>query len=339
MLARLATTLLLIALLSGCVESADPGTDSVDPGSPPAGTSQTASSNEPAKADEASPGSAHGSPSRAESAVTVSRDGTKFVARKTVTLSNGFGGATQATVGLKTVNGDVDAADWTQSGYRTVASLSARADTEQQARDNLARLDVVHTDKLASGRLTLSTLIQFPPNVQGLAGDLAASLPAKPSYILSLESTNGDLDVDGLGGSSVSARTTNGGIGLAASFNSVVADTTNGGVGLDGTFNRGDVGTTNGDVTGTVRTTASGSWDVETTNGDIDLDFEGGPDHGFDVSGSCTNGSVDLDVAGSEAVGTQSRTSKHVRSSGFSGKAVQVTVDLSTTNADVSLTA
>ncbi len=336
MLARLATALLLIALLSGCVE------DGLDPVSGDAGDAPSnIPSGEPAAGDDAGTAATHGQPQRTESDVTVTREGGdgKYVARKTVTLRNDFGGASSSSLSLKTVNGGVTVGAWDDGGYRTIASLSARADTEEAARANLARLSVAHSDKLAAGKLTLSTTIQFPANVQGLGGSLQSDVPEEPAYFLSMQTTNGGLLAGGIGGPSASAKTTNGGIELAASFNSVVADTSNGGVRLVGTFNRGDVSTSNGGVSGSIRSTASGSWDVSTTNGLIALSFDGGSDHGYDASGSCTNGSVDLDVEGGEAVGTQSRTSKHVRTSGFASKAVQVTLDLSTTNGDVELSA
>ena len=335
-LVRPVSLLLLIALLSGCVEMGDPSVDS-------AGPEGEAPSEIPSGQPETSPATVqdavqHGSAAREESAVTVSREGDRYVARKTVTLSNDFGGASQASVALKTVNGAVSAEAWSEAGYRTVAKLSARAATEQEARSNLAKMDVTHSDRLAAGKLTLATAITFPSNVNNLAGSLESSLPGKPAYVLDLATTNGVVDVGGLGGPSVAARTTNGAIGLQASFNSVIASTDNGAVELDGTFNRGDIDVTNGAVRGSVRSTASGSWDVDTVNGEVDLAFSG-DGVGYDAEGSCSNGSVSLAFPGAEAVGSQTRTSKHVRTTGFASKAIQVSIDASTVNGDVELSA
>ena len=323
--------LLLTALLSGCVAEADDGIGHAD-GSAPAGIP----AGEPAEGDGAGTAATHGQADRTDSDVTVTREGSQYVARKTVTLTNDFGGASHATMTLKTVNGGVEANAWDDGGYRTVARLSARATSEQEARDNLARLKVTHTDQLSNGRLTLSTVIAFPANVNNLGGSLESDVPREPSYILNLATTNGGIGVGGLGGSSVAADTTNGGIDLQSSFNSVTLTTSNGGVVLDGTFNRGTVDTTNGGISGDIRSTASGSWDLETTNGGIDVDFDA-TGAGYDAEGSCTNGGIDLSFPGAEAVGTQSRTEKLVRTGGFSSKAIQVTIDASTTNGDVEL--
>ncbi|MFP5304808.1 MAG: hypothetical protein ACLGI7_03155 [Gammaproteobacteria bacterium] len=58
---------------------------------------------------------------------------------------------------------------------------------------------------------------------------------------------------------------------------------------------------------------------------------------GFDLSGATTNGRVSIDVDGTEAVGTQSETSAHRRTPDYDSRAVQIAVEASTTNGNVSI--
>lgn len=288
--------------------------------------------------DNAGTPSSHGEPAREESAVTVTRDGSQYVARKTVTLSNDFGGASAADVTLKTVNGGASAKSWSQGGYESLVSLTGRAPTEQQARDALAKMSVVHSDKLGSGRLTLSTEVKFPSTfgqqVSGQAS-IVLSTPPQPSYVLILKTVNGAVSSAGLGGSSISAQTTNGAVDVAGAFNSVTAGADNGGIDLAGKANSVKASTSNGRIEASLEPTASGSYRFTTVNGGIDVELRGSG--AFDVEAGCVNGGVSIDLAGGEAVGSQSGKHKHVRSTGYDAAAVKVTVDADTVNGSIDI--
>lgn len=311
MRARPAIALLLVALLSGCV--AEDGTPIGDaPGDIPAGEAPAGTN--------AGSAASHGSPQRTESDVTVTSNGGNHQARKTVTITNDFGGATAADVSLSTHVGGVSAADWGEGGYKVVATLSASGDTEQEARSRLAQMKVTHSESLSNGRLVLRTDIPSGPG----GGGISVHLPPEPSYRLTMGAGTGGLAVEGLGGSVLTMDTGTGGIVAAGAFNTATLSADTGGIELEGTYNTLRVLTDVGGVSGTVTASASGTHTYDVGTGGIDVRLTGGADHGYDVEASVGTGSVDIDLDDGTDVGTQSRTHKHVRTAGYDAKAVRV---------------
>lgn len=318
-------SLVAFAALSGCAGTGADVPDGIPAGSVPTGPN--AGSSGP-----------HGTPTRDESGVTVKQDGSMYTATKTVTFANDFGGAAQADVSLSTQNGGLSARPWSEGGYKDLATLQGRGPTEQAARDALGKLSVTHDDKVASGRLTLQTQGHFPssfPNQESGSINIALSTPAQPAYRITAGSTNGGITVDGLGGPSIAAHTTNGGIEEAGAFNTVSATSTNGGIELSGIANSVTAHTDNGGLVADLKATSSGSYTFGTTNGGIDLTLGGKA--AYDATADTVNGG--LSMHGGSAVGSQTRTHKHVQSDGYDSAAVKVVVKASTTNGgiDVSL--
>lgn len=342
MVARVLPALLLLLtafLASGCVTEEDPPAE--DSGDATSGDDAQAGGSAPTPTPAATTGTAnagtHGQFKRTESAVTVRQDGSQYVATKTVTLTNGASGASAIDLALDTINGGIDVAPSGTSGYEVVATLQGRASSEQAARDTLAKLKVVHEDRLASGRLTLDTEIQFPSQSNGLAGSLKARVPAAPDLRVTADTSNGGVAVSGLSGPAATLSTTNGGISLAGDFTTATLSTSNGGIDVDGAVNILRATTTNGDIDGSVAPTASGTMTLETTNGLIDLVLEGGADHGFDATADTSNGLTEITLDDGSPVGSQSRTHKQVRTDGYDGKAVRVKVTASTTNGGIDI--
>ncbi len=60
-----------------------------------------------------------------------------------------------------------------------------------------------------------------------------------------------------------------------------------------------------------------------------------GGGRGYDVSADTVNGGISLGLSGAEPVGEQTRTSKHVRTDGFSGADIQTTVTVETVNGGI----
>lgn len=318
----------LLASLVGAGCIGEGGGSAVVPDGIPAGEAPTGAN--------AGDSASHGQPQRADSAVTVTRDGSQYVAQQVVTVTNDFGGAALADVALETVNGGVTAKSWTQGGYESKVTLQGRAPTEQQARDALAKMTVVHDDRLASDRLTLSTEVRFPSsfgsNVNGQAS-IVLSVPPQPSYRLTLDSVNGGVGSAGLGGSSVSAHTTNGGVDVSGAFNSLTAGTTSGSIDLEGRANSVRAVTDNGAIDVRLEPTASGSYALETINGAIEATLVG--PGAFDVEAGAVNGAVSVDLDGGEDVGSQSRTHKHVRSAGYDAAPIRLEVSAETVNGSI----
>jgi hypothetical protein len=326
----LAVVALLASLLSGCLAD-DPSLDGIPEGRPASGVN-------------AGTPSTHGTPERVESAVSVQSPGllggNQYVASKTITITNDFGGARQATVSLSTGAGGVTTSAWGEGGYKLVALLQARASTEAEARRQLEAMALVHTDRLSGSTLELASSVRTPSNPpQGVShsGTLTQSLPREPAYRISLDAGSGGATSQGLGGPSITADTGSGGIRIDGSFARLVADAGSGGIDLQGTANQVEVDTGSGGVSARLCPGASGTWSFDTGSGGIDLTIVRGAGDAFDVEASAGSGNVDIRLSDGQAVGTQRSNHGHVRSNGYANAAVQVGVQASAGSGSITI--
>ena len=287
----------------------------------------------------------HGTAQRSDGDVQIGNDGDEFVARQIVSIANDFGGASNATVALKTDNGDVANCVRPGGGYRVAALLEGRGASEQEARDALATMVVNHSDSLSAGTLHLSTTVQFnnpsgggggsgscinvPPVVVGCDSNggsnqelhrratILAGLPSTASYALDNSTGNGEAVAIGFNGSS--AKLTSG----------------NGEIALDGNWGQSTLDTGNGEVFLRLGTARSGTHNVTTDNGEIDVELAITGSPGFDLSASTGNGEAVIDVPGTEPVGEQTQTSAHKRTPDYASRAVQIGVTANSGNQDV----
>lgn len=323
MVALRIVALLLVVSLSGCVVSEDGADQSpVTGGSPPSGSN-------------AGSAALHGTPKRTEGGVTVTRQGDQYVATKTVTFTNDFGGAAGAVVELTTKAGGIDVESGSGGGYRIVATLRSHASTDAAARNGLERLSVTHSDKLGSN-LALATTVHFPSNANGLSGGISASFPTAPAYRLDLDTNSGGIDVADLRGPLVDAQTSSGGIDLDGTFDVVKARASSGGISLRGKAGDVDAVTGSGGVDGELAPLRTGTWHFEAGSGGVEVGLERG-NAGFDVEARATSGSVDVDMRSTEEVGSQSAKHVHVRTTNFSSASMKVTVTAETGSGGVSV--
>jgi hypothetical protein len=252
--------------------------------------------------------------SLAQGAVSVRPDGNRFRAERTDVMPIEV---SVSSTDVETVNGDV--LQLSDEMPRIEARLWARGATEQEARDRLETLFVQfqsEPDLVAHVRTTLVDGDAWSHMGASVDARLAAGTRLSAS---SLATVNGNVRTQDVPVGSLVQHSTNGDLVAAASANSWTARTTNGGI-------RGDLAAPD----------ASGSFELRTTNGQISLRLQQSGNHGVDAEASTTNGQVGLAFAGAEPVGSQSRTSAHVRTTGYDGKAVQTGISMRTTNGDVS---
>lgn len=319
--------LLLVALTAGCL---DPGPTPSDPlaASIPDG-------------ERAGSPSTHGGAEPDESAVSVSREGSRWVARQTITLSNDFGGASHSKFTLDTLNGDVRVGVASDGGYEVVANLHGAGDTEAQARHALDDLRYSSTDSLGGSTLTVSVRIarassQPLPLTESNGASIAAKLPPEPGHAITADSSNGGITVTGLHGTNLVVDSSNGDLSVSGAFADVVADTSNGAIGLSGTFNTVVADTSNGAITATVRATRSGSLSFSSSNGAIRVTLEAGADRAFDAAGDTSNGQVTIDLGDAQA---SDEDEASARSPAYGDRPIQVEVDAETSNGGITITA
>lgn len=282
----------------------------------------------------------HGNHQRAESDVTITRQGDQYVATRTITLTNDFGGAANAVLKLTTKVGGVTAKAWDSGGYEIKATLQGRGDTEQEARTRLSTLNVIHSDRLGAGTLTLDAQVKFPTTTQGLSGSLVARVPESPAYRITGTTNTGGASVAGLGGPSVTLEADTGGVEVSGAFNTANLNTDTGGVALDGVFNVVQATTSTGGVSARITPSANeATIDLEADTGGVDLALGMGDGQGYDIDAAVDTGGISISVGATDPVGAQTSRHKHVRTSGYEDASIKVTVMLKTDTGGVDVTA
>ncbi len=345
--------ILIICLigLAGCAETSTLGVDDT-PETPQTKPTPTA---EPTPAANKR---AHGDVERTESDVTTRPDGTRYVATKTVTLSNGAAGASTMDFSADFSSGSLRMTPG-HDGYTYELVLEVRADTEQAAREALGQVNVDHEDTLKSGKLTTATTVrlgQVSPLSLGtgvnLRTDFSALVPTLATDV-DIDVTTADLRFDAIRGGRLDLKTSTGDISGTVDFHEALITVTTGDVNLDGTLRKvtttGSTGEfrfdgrldgltldrSTGDVNLDVTPGATGTYILATSTGEVQIDILGGGDRGQDVEARTSTGDLNVDLTNAEAIGEQSDEHVHVRTQGYADKAIRTGITITTSTGDV----
>lgn len=343
--------LLAIGLLvSGCLQQASKEGDGSTAGSSPAtdGSSPTPTGAQTPQATgtQAQP-TGHGTPQRTNSDVTVSNQGNnEYKASQTVTITNDFGGATTAALNLTTLNGGITATAWKQAGYRFVVNLEASGSTEQQARDALAGMDVIGTDKLDGSSLALGVEVglnanSLPVSVGGVpvvgssnhGATISADLPSPPSYRAALATSNGGIGVSGLHGDRVAATTSNAGVAVSGDWDAASLATSNAGISATGAINDLTGTTSNAGIVAKVSATRNGQQTLSTSNAGIVWSLKGSDHTGVDVDAGTSNGAVTSHLPGLSCSGKTCSG----KTAGYATMPRQLKLSAHSSNSDIDL--
>lgn len=293
---KLIVLLLASALAAGCISEStapDEGT-APDDARPPTG-------------DKAGTATSHASPTRTEGDVVVRQEGSQYVAMKTITVDNDFGGAARSHAILSTFNGAVALQPSQDGGYHLTANLHGRGATEQEAREALDLLELQNTDELRDGLLEVSfALTANTPGMLPLPVVLATGVNNGAAYLLQLPPEPAH---------DVEAGTTNGAIALT---------------GLHGPHLK--AGTSNGAIAVALEPTRTAAVRLATSNGAVAVALTRDDAVAYDITADTTNGRVIIDVEGHESVDDDHGD---YRSPDWSSAAIQLTLDLDTTNGSI----
>lgn len=238
--------------------------------------------------------------SRSMSEVTVRPSSGRYEAVQTETLTQGLGCGSLVTLVATTENGGVTI----RSGlrYKVDARYRAWGDSPEAARANLVGLSLRHhvTAQESTRRV----------EVEGLATgwgsrnvELTIEVPASAS-----------LD-------RLEATVANGGVSVSRlSIPALRAEASNGGVSLE-----------------MEAPWRSGSWTAHADNGGVSVEVATGDRSGYDVTATAGNGGVTVLLDDAQPVGVQSYKSAHWRTSGFSAREVQTTLEASAGNGGVTV--
>ncbi|MEA3135862.1 MAG: hypothetical protein QOC71_143 [Thermoplasmata archaeon] len=224
---------LIAATLAGCASSSD--TAALPTEQPSEGFQTDLFQGDPEAGVPAGEPGSHGSPQRDDGAVETGMDLQQIPgswARRTITISNDFGGASLGTVFAGADAGSITVVPGEGDGYSIEATLEGRGLTEQEASDALDRVELTHDDVMEADGLHLTTVVREKPAQQMIPGvqigtgnwvevTMTVTLPAGPAYDLTADASFGAIDVSGLRGPSFL---------LTVSSGSIMADELNAGL-------------------------------------------------------------------------------------------------------------
>lgn len=284
-LPALAALALLAAALSGCTASDAPTDLPEEPASP--AFEAEVFEGEPDDGAPAGEAGTHGEPQRDDGTVEAGMSPTlqipSFWARRTVTITNDFGGVDFGNVFLGADFGSITIVPSDGDSYSVEAVLEARGMTEQDARDALDRMEVSHSDVMEADGLHLITVVKQRPATQmiplvtigtggfGLA-DLVVTLPSAPAYEMAADTSSGELSISGFRGPMISLSASSGDIDASElNAGTLSVDSSSGAIDLD-TIQAGilEATTSMGGITGTELLV--GTAVVDSSSGDIELD-------------------------------------------------------------------
>lgn len=147
---------------------------------------------------------------------------------------------------------------------------------------------------------------------------------------------NGDLDARRIRAGSAAFRVDNGEIGLDnATIEDLSVRTDNGGLTLRG-LRVADLTyvSDNGDLDADLFPMASGTWDLRTDNGMVEIHLPTGERYGYDANATVDNGDPELSIPGTETV-SEGPDHMHVRTVGYADREIQTRVEIQGDNADL----
>ena len=218
-------------------------------------------------------------------------------APRSASVTTNAAAAAGGTLVVETRNGHIAVSrDPALPDVRVTAEVRCGGATQEEA-DARAKAAKLVAERAADGSLHVA--VQFPPLAGGAPrhGEDAANIDVRAPRTdgMRLSTTNGHVQVTGLGGA-LQARSTNGGIRIDGHAGPVQASTTNGAIQAKGIGLPAELGSSNGPVHAVVSEGAAGNVDVHTTNGSVQLDLPAS--WAGHVDASTSNGRVTMDGAG-----------------------------------------
>lgn len=234
---------------------------------------------------------------------------------------------------VESINGQIDVSTWEKDEFSIELTVKARGATESEAQSNLEKVDTSIDERLVQGRLELTLTIDVPRLTWNrVSVDVTVTLPADAVVDLDVETTNGAISLARLNGGTLKFRTTNG----VLSFDKTEAitirgSTTNGRIEGDVEAESLIVDTTNGVIELIIPSLRSGEYDLETTNGNVDIKVVPSDAVGFNLDVSTSVSTVTFDLPN---LNYDLNTARHKRAQteGYEDKPIRISIDASTTN-------
>jgi DUF4097 and DUF4098 domain-containing protein YvlB len=225
---------------------------------------------------------------------------------------------------------------WDSLEYKVELTIRAKGLTIGDAEVTIDGLDIDVVEEMVQNQLTLTLVYNIPELTWNkLAIQVRVFLPADSIVNLDLVSSNGGIHLTDIEGSTVQLSTSNGELNLERVYaESISGDSSNGRV--IGEIEASDVtlSTSNGRIDLNLPCTTTGVYDLSTSNGRVILSVSSSNNIGYDLDLSTSNGDIVVDLP-DLTYSVDGENSKEAKTADFAGKAIQITINLSTSNGDV----
>ncbi len=228
-------------------------------------------------------------------------------------------------------NGQISVSTWDRDEYRIDMTVRAKGGTDAEAEENLDRLVVDFTDTVSQGRQNLVLGFTPPQNLwNNYAVSLDISLPADAEIDLDLLTSNGEITLADIEGGTIVVESSNGALTFdEVHAESVTGRTSNGRIQGKLEAETVTLATSNGAIDLTLPCTITSEYILDTSNGGIDLSVSRASTVGYDLDLDTSLGSIDINLP-SLSYTRNDRTRKIAKTTGFSEKTVQVTIQAET---------
>lgn len=259
-----------------------------------------------------------------------------YRATRTYTLDNPVT-AESIALHVESVNGGIHVSSWSGDHVKFDVEVKAKGSNTAEAEANLDRFTYNLEDSMSGTTQEIS--LNFPltsSEWSRYAVFIDVYVPVGVVDEISLETTNGEVSVQGLSPRSLVVDTTNGRVTLMDVESSMInVETTNGVITGTVTSSSTSFSTTNGGIEVTLGT-ASGEHRFSTTNGSIDLSLPTGADVGYRLDLDTSIGSIDVNLPNMSYDMDKARTKKG-ETVGYDAKEIQISISADATIGSIDL--
>lgn len=245
--------------------------------------------------------------------------------------------AESLTLDVENVNGGIDVSSWSGDHVKFDIEVKAKGSTTAEAEANLDRFTHSLEDSVSGTTQRIS--LNFPitsSEWSNYAVIVDVYVPEGVADEISLQTTNGEISVQGLSPQELMIDTTNGRVSLMDVEASVIqVETTNGAIIGTVTSPSTSFSVTNGGIEMTLGT-ASGEHQFSATNGAIDLSLPTGANVGYSIDLDTSVGSIDVNLPNMSYDVDKARTKKG-ETVGYDAKEIQISISADTTIGSIDL--
>lgn len=234
--------------------------------------------------------------------------------------AKGLMGVDRLPVELVGSNGEIVIRTSADDSWSFLATIVVQDTDEDRAREALDTAWTWSHEKDGEHAIVAGPTPQAAPIVLGMGPRVVASayeltIPAWVAIDLKALTDNGGIAAEGFRFGAIDVETDNGNIVLSGSAASFRGKTDNGGIRAE------------------LQPIASGSWELETDNGEILLQVPEGRRFGYDIDGAFDNGQVIIQLEDGEL--TEREDGASFTTNGFAERAVQTTMTLQVDNGQI----